>query len=229
MLDCGPRQCEILPAGVNKGSGMKRLLEHLGGVPTEAVLACGDAENDVEMLRAAGVGVAMGNAKPIAMEAEGGMPELDLPFRTLAWAEGWKDDDGPNIHGNSMPDVDKAKWLSFGKAMTTWCARWTGDPNNQEKSKIPQLQVAYFNGLGYETWENVWGTWNGVIERDGAAVHARDALGNCPLHVACVHAQVTAVQLCLSHTAPDEKNHAGCTALALAASASPTFFLLHLL
>jgi len=24
------------------------------------------------------------------------------------------------------------------------------------KSKTEELQVAFFNGLGYETWENVW-------------------------------------------------------------------------
>ena len=68
VLDCGPGQCEVLPPGVNKGSGVAALLEHLGVEP-DAAVACGDAENDVEMLRLVGVGVAMGNAKPPALAA----------------------------------------------------------------------------------------------------------------------------------------------------------------
>ena len=68
VLDCGSAQCEVLPVGVHMGDGAEKLITHLGVAP-ETVLACGDAENDVEMLRLVGLGVAMGNAKPIAMEA----------------------------------------------------------------------------------------------------------------------------------------------------------------
>lgn len=67
VLDCGPKQCEILPPECNKGSGVERLLRHLG-VAAASTLACGDAENDVEMLKLVGVGAAMGNAKPAAKE-----------------------------------------------------------------------------------------------------------------------------------------------------------------
>ena len=28
------------------------------------------------------------------------------------------------------------------------------------------LQAAFFNGVGYETWENVWGIWNSISQRD---------------------------------------------------------------
>ena len=52
---------EILPPGVSKGSGLKQLIKEMG-VPASAVLAIGDAENDVEMLQLAGTSVAMGNA-----------------------------------------------------------------------------------------------------------------------------------------------------------------------
>ena len=68
VLDCGKKQCEVLPTGVNKGSGVAKLLSRLQ-IPPVACLCLGDAENDVEMLRLAGVGVAMGNARPAAREA----------------------------------------------------------------------------------------------------------------------------------------------------------------
>ena len=63
VLDCGPTRCEIFAPGVNKGSGVARLLEHLN-VPASEAMALGDAENDVEMLQLVGAGVAMGNALP---------------------------------------------------------------------------------------------------------------------------------------------------------------------
>jgi len=68
LLDHGTRWCEVLPPNVNKGTGVMRLLDRLGVKP-EAVLACGDAENDVEMLTLAGVGAAVANAQPAALKA----------------------------------------------------------------------------------------------------------------------------------------------------------------
>lgn len=59
---------EFSPAGVNKGSGLLALADHLG-IPHEATIAVGDAENDLSMLRAAGLGVAMGNATEEARAA----------------------------------------------------------------------------------------------------------------------------------------------------------------
>ena len=52
---------ECSAAGVNKGSGLERLCALLR-IPPEDCIAVGDAENDIPMLRAAGLGVAMGNA-----------------------------------------------------------------------------------------------------------------------------------------------------------------------
>ncbi len=52
---------EVIPARINKGVGLRAACEAIGVDPGEAV-AFGDSENDIEMLKAAGVGIAMGNA-----------------------------------------------------------------------------------------------------------------------------------------------------------------------
>lgn len=45
---------EVLPKDASKGAGLQVVLQELGIAP-ENVLAMGDAENDVEMLKLAGV------------------------------------------------------------------------------------------------------------------------------------------------------------------------------
>lgn len=59
---------EVNPAGVDKGSALRVLADRLG-IPMTQVMAIGDNDNDVPMLRAAGIGVAMGNATPAAKSA----------------------------------------------------------------------------------------------------------------------------------------------------------------
>lgn len=56
-----PDRMEILPTGITKGWGVMRLAAHLG-IAREAVWAVGDADNDLEMIRWAGHGCAMGQA-----------------------------------------------------------------------------------------------------------------------------------------------------------------------
>lgn len=51
---------ELLPSGVNKGSALTELREYLGGDYT--IYAVGDYNNDIEMLQAADIGIATGNA-----------------------------------------------------------------------------------------------------------------------------------------------------------------------
>jgi Cof subfamily protein (haloacid dehalogenase superfamily) len=53
--------CEIAPYGVSKWTGVYRLAGELGIRPDE-ICAAGDDVNDIPMIQAAGLGVAMGNA-----------------------------------------------------------------------------------------------------------------------------------------------------------------------
>lgn len=52
---------EVTPIGVNKAFGISHLIAHLDILPEE-VIAFGDSENDLEMLKYVGLGIAMGNA-----------------------------------------------------------------------------------------------------------------------------------------------------------------------
>ncbi|MBE5806913.1 MAG: HAD family phosphatase [Clostridiales bacterium] len=52
---------EISPEGATKGAGLRALCDHLG-LPLESAMAIGDGGNDVDLMRAAGRSVAMGNA-----------------------------------------------------------------------------------------------------------------------------------------------------------------------
>ena len=59
---------EVIPAGAGKDPAMHVLCEALGLTPNE-VMALGDHDIDAPLLRAAGLGIAMGNASPIARAA----------------------------------------------------------------------------------------------------------------------------------------------------------------
>ena len=59
---------EINAAGVNKGKSLVKLGELLG-IRREEIMACGDGDNDVTMLREVGFSVAMGNAEETVKQA----------------------------------------------------------------------------------------------------------------------------------------------------------------
>lgn len=63
-----PHIVQIAAHGVDKGAALARHAARLGIAP-ERVFAMGDASNDVEMLRVAGLGVAMANAEDAAKDA----------------------------------------------------------------------------------------------------------------------------------------------------------------
>ncbi len=53
----------VLPAGVDKASGLRHAVASLG-IGSDSVVGIGDAENDIEFLAACGCGVAVANALP---------------------------------------------------------------------------------------------------------------------------------------------------------------------
>ena len=59
---------EILPKGVSKGSALPILAKSLG-VDMKNTIAVGDYDNDITMLKAAGVGYAVSNATAAAKAA----------------------------------------------------------------------------------------------------------------------------------------------------------------
>lgn len=58
---------EILPKGINKAAALEKLTE-VTGIKREEIMAFGDGYNDLSMIRYAGFGVAMGNARDTVIE-----------------------------------------------------------------------------------------------------------------------------------------------------------------
>lgn len=57
-----PYYCDVIPPGIDKGRLVELLAQRLGGVARDEIMVLGDMDNDLEMFRKAGFGVAMGNA-----------------------------------------------------------------------------------------------------------------------------------------------------------------------
>jgi iron(II)-dependent oxidoreductase len=92
---------------------------------------------------------------PLALEPEHYMP---APFEALAWNNmTWGYWQYP-----AAPMVSALKWLET-RHLVHISDRWN-------RSKVDNLQYAFFNGVGYESWENVWGIWNGIALRDAEAL-----------------------------------------------------------
>lgn len=75
---------ELHASGVNKGTGLAEAARYLG-IPMKNIMAVGDGENDVNMLKMAGLGAAMGNAVDEAKAAA----DIILPSHDedgIAWA-----------------------------------------------------------------------------------------------------------------------------------------------
>lgn len=89
-------------------------------------------------------------SKPIAATPEGGVPTAFLSNNPISW--------GYFFGYVRFPPVSRAKFLE-PRHMVQVCARWSLD-------RIAEVQTAFFNGVGYVVWENVWGIWNGMTDRE---------------------------------------------------------------
>ena len=97
-----------------------------------------------------------GTGHPIAFEPENGANgdlDLAIAWNNLTWGY-WK--------YPFEPMVSKNKWLET-RHMVNVCDRWSRD-------KTDVLQAAFFNGVGVESWENIFGVWNPIEERDAEAL-----------------------------------------------------------
>jgi iron(II)-dependent oxidoreductase len=91
---------------------------------------------------------------PLAFEPEGSPSDEALAWNVLTWGQ----------YGgqfNFVPGVDRFRWLET-RHMVNISDRWA-------RNKTDDLQYAFFNGEGWESWENIWGIWNGITPRDGEA------------------------------------------------------------
>lgn len=91
---------------------------------------------------------------PLAFE-----PELSPDDEAIGWnLMNWGQYGGQFTFA---PGVDRFRWLE-PRHMVNISDRWN-------RSKKDDLQFAFFNGEGWESWENIWGIWNGITPRDGEA------------------------------------------------------------
>jgi gamma-glutamyl hercynylcysteine S-oxide synthase len=69
---------------------------------------------------------------------------------------------GKKAPNEVIPPVAKFKWLE-PRHMINYENRWGRDRNHD-------LQYIFFNGIGYNAWENVWGLWNQLTPRDAESL-----------------------------------------------------------
>ena len=86
VVQTAPFYLEVIPKAINKGQGVLDTCKVLGIAPEETV-AFGDAENDIPMLTAAGVGIAMGNAAENVKAAANGVTATNNEDGIALWLE----------------------------------------------------------------------------------------------------------------------------------------------
>ncbi|MCX6630762.1 MAG: hypothetical protein NTW28_24365 [Candidatus Solibacter sp.] len=107
---------------------------------------------------------------PLVLEPESGLDSDEmLMWNNMTWGY-WRYSSAPQTPGGApppanfppVPTVSRFKWLET-RHMVNICRRWARD-------KTDDLQHAFFNGVGYESWENIWGIWNQIPDRHAEAL-----------------------------------------------------------
>lgn len=92
---------------------------------------------------------------PLVLEPEA----VPLSDEALAWnLQSW----GKLLPAETVLPVAKLKWLE-PRHMTNTENRWGRDRTND-------FHYIFFNGTGYNSWENIWGVWNQFTPRDAATL-----------------------------------------------------------
>ena len=87
---------------------------------------------------------------PLVSEPESGLASGEmLNYNVMSWGY---------FNYSFAPPVSLFKWLET-RHMVHVCDRWAHDHTDD-------LQTAFFNGTGFESWENIWGIWNQMTPRD---------------------------------------------------------------
>jgi iron(II)-dependent oxidoreductase len=94
--------------------------------------------------------------RPVALQPESTAQAGDhiLTWNVQSWTK--------KVPAELVPVVAKLKWLE-PRHIINIENRWSRDRNND-------LQHAFFGGLGYNAWENVWGIWNQITPRDAESL-----------------------------------------------------------
>jgi gamma-glutamyl hercynylcysteine S-oxide synthase len=95
---------------------------------------------------------AVKDGHPLAFEPELSPSDEAVAWNVLTWGQ---------YKFERVPTVDRFRWLVHEHQVNI-SDRWN-------RYKTDDLQYAFFNGEGWESWENVWGIWNGITPRDAEA------------------------------------------------------------
>ena len=88
---------------------------------------------------------------PVVLQPESTISaEEQLIWNVQSW--------GKKAPNEAIPPVAKWKWLE-PRHMINYENRWGRERNHD-------LQYIFFNGIGYNAWENIWGIWNQLTPRD---------------------------------------------------------------
>jgi formylglycine-generating enzyme required for sulfatase activity len=92
---------------------------------------------------------------PLILQPEVAINDLKMvQWNQMSWGYFW--------NYEYVPGVSVYKWLE-PKHQVQITNRWKID-------KTDDLQYAFFNGIGYNAWENIWGIWNQVPDRYAFAI-----------------------------------------------------------